>query len=349
MTMLINTRLGTKFTLALLLLFIGGILLSWFALSRALSQFAEDQVNAKSEILIGTMNAVRHYTSSRVNPLLAPQLETEELFISESVPAFSAREVFEAFRANEEYSSFFYKEATLNPTNPRDLADDFEAQLVTRFRDEAGLAELSGFRNLDGAEVFYTARPLAVGSEACLRCHGDPALAPASLINTFGSENGFGWNLNEIVAAQVIYVPGERVSDATWLSLSVVMVVFILVFALVILAINVLLGRNVVEPIRRLAGLAVMVGEDKMTGESEDIAWLNPIAERGDELGQLSRLFQKMARQVYVREQQLKKQVSMLRIEIDENKKQEDVAEITESEYFQELQQKADALRRQRK
>jgi nitrogen fixation/metabolism regulation signal transduction histidine kinase len=128
-----------------------------------------------------------------------------------------------------------------------------------------------------------------------------------------------------------------------------VMVVFILVFALVILAINVLLGRNVVEPIRRLAGLAVMVGEDKMTGESEDIAWLNPIAERGDELGQLSRLFQKMARQVYVREQQLKKQVSMLRIEIDESKKQEDVTEITESEYFQELQQKADALRRQRK
>ena len=347
--MLKNTRLGTKFTLALLLLFIGGILLSWVALSRALSQFAEDQVNAKSEILIGTMNAVRHYTSSRVNPLLAPQLETEELFISESVPAFSAREVFEAFRANEEYSSFFYKEATLNPTNPRDLADDFEAQLVTRFRNEAGLTELSGFRNLDGAEVFYTARPLAVGSEACLRCHGDPALAPASLTNTFGSENGFGWNLNEIVAAQVIYVPGERVSDATWLSLSVVMVVFILVFALVILAINVLLGRNVVEPIRRLAGLAVMVGEDKMTGESEDIAWLNPIAERGDELGQLSRLFQKMARQVYVREQQLKKQVSMLRIEIDESKKQEDVAEITESEYFQELQQKAAALRRQRK
>jgi DNA repair ATPase RecN len=92
-----------------------------------------------------------------------------------------------------------------------------------------------------------------------------------------------------------------------------------------------------------------MVGEDKMTGESEDIAWLNPIAERGDELGQLSRLFQKMARQVYVREQQLKKQVSMLRIEIDESKKQEDVAEITESEYFQELQQKAEALRRQRK
>jgi hypothetical protein len=91
MTFLKNTRLGIKFTFALLLFFIGGILLSWLALSRALTQFAEDQVNAKSEILIGTMNAVRHYTSNQVNPLLAPQLETEEVFISQSVPAFSAR------------------------------------------------------------------------------------------------------------------------------------------------------------------------------------------------------------------------------------------------------------------
>jgi hypothetical protein len=56
-----------------------------------------------------------------------------------------------------------------------------------------------------------------------------------------------------------------------------------------------------------------------------------------------------MARQVYEREQQLKKQLSLLRIEIDESKKQEDVAEITETEYFQDLQKKARSLRERRK
>ncbi len=182
-----------------------------------------------------------------------------------------------------------------------------------------------------------------------MRCHGDPALAPTSLINTFGAENGFGWELDEIVSAQVIYVPAERVSDATWLSLSVVMAVFILIFALVILAINLLLGRNVVQPIRRLAGLAEIVGEDKMTGESEEIDRLDPVAERQDELGQLTRVFQKMARQVYDREQKLKEQVSLLRIEIDESKKQADVAEITDTDYFQDLQKKARTLRGKRK
>jgi hypothetical protein len=141
MIFLKNTKLGTKFTLALLLFFMGGTLLSWLALSRALAQFAEDQVNAKSEILIGTMNAVRNYTSTHVNPLLAPQLETEETFIPESVPAFSAREVFETFRGSDEFSTFFYKEATLNPTNLRNLADDFETEIVMEFPSYPSLTE----------------------------------------------------------------------------------------------------------------------------------------------------------------------------------------------------------------
>jgi methyl-accepting chemotaxis protein len=349
MIFLKNTKLGTKFTLALLLFFMGGTLLSWLALSRALAQFAEDQVNAKSEILIGTMNAVRNYTSTHVNPLLAPQLETEETFIPESVPAFSAREVFETFRGSDEFSTFFYKEATLNPTNLRNLADDFETEIVMEFRSDPSLTELSGFRMLEGQEVFYTARPLAVGSESCLRCHGEPEQAPNSLINTYGSENGFGWELNEIIAAQVIYVPGERVSDATWLSLSVVMLVFILIFALVVLAINLLLRRNVVDPIGRLAALAELVGDDRMSEEGNEFERLIPVAKRGDELGQLSKVFQQMARQVYVREKELKKQVHQLSIQINEVKKAEDVAEITESEYFQELQSKANSMREKRK
>jgi hypothetical protein len=52
-----------------------------------------------------------------------------------------------------------------------------------------------------------------------------------------------------------------------------------------------------------------------------------------------------MARQVYAREQQLKQQVQQLRIEIDQARKAREVAEITESDYFQQLLGKADELR----
>lgn len=75
---------------------------------------------------------------------------------------------------------------------------------------------------------------------------------------------------------------------------------------------------------------------------------LNQVAQRTDELGHLARVFQHMASEVYNREQRLKQQVAELRIEIDEVKRSSQVAEITETEYFQGLQQKAEQLRQKR-
>jgi DNA-binding response OmpR family regulator len=75
----------------------------------------------------------------------------------------------------------------------------------------------------------------------------------------------------------------------------------------------------------------------------EDLAG---VAERRDALGQLARVFQRMAAEVYAREQRLKQQVHQLRIELDEARQAHQVAEITESDYFQQLQATAADLRR---
>jgi two-component system cell cycle response regulator len=72
---------------------------------------------------------------------------------------------------------------------------------------------------------------------------------------------------------------------------------------------------------------------------------LDQVARRSDELGQLALVFQEMARQVYAREQQLQRQVQQLRIEIDQERRAREVADITESDYFQQLLGKADELR----
>ncbi|MBA2343947.1 MAG: response regulator [Rubrobacter sp.] len=69
------------------------------------------------------------------------------------------------------------------------------------------------------------------------------------------------------------------------------------------------------------------------------------VAGRQDELGQLARVFRRMAREVRAREQRLKQEVRQLRIEIDETRTARQVAEITETDYFQDLQSKVDKLR----
>ena len=72
---------------------------------------------------------------------------------------------------------------------------------------------------------------------------------------------------------------------------------------------------------------------------------LDDVAKRTDALGQLARVFQRMAREVYAREERLKQQVAELHIEIDKAKSARQVAELTETEYFQQLSSKARALR----
>jgi HAMP domain-containing protein len=72
---------------------------------------------------------------------------------------------------------------------------------------------------------------------------------------------------------------------------------------------------------------------------------IEQVAAREDELGQLARVFQRMAREVRAREQRLKQEVQQLRIEIDETRTARQVAEITETDYFRDLQRKANRLR----
>lgn len=72
---------------------------------------------------------------------------------------------------------------------------------------------------------------------------------------------------------------------------------------------------------------------------------LEDVAERSDGLGQLARVFQSMAREVFAREQRLKQQIRQLRIELDTSGQARQVAEITETEYFRRIQGEAQELR----
>ena len=335
--MLRNLKLGTKFTLTLIVTFLAGMVVSAVFLSGALNRLAEEEVTSKGVALLQTMNSVRSYTVDHVRPHLAAELATSPEFISETVPAFSAREVFETLRGRPEYASYLYKEAAINPTNPRDQADDFEAALLSEFKADRSLTELSGFRELNGQRLFYSARPLTISDESCLECHSDPSAAPASLIATYGSEGGFGWGMNDVIAAQMIYVPAGNVVDIARQSLLTVLAIIVGVFLLVILLINTLLRRTVVSPVGELAALDAL-----------DAPELVRVTKRQDELGQLAEVFKRMARDVYEREQKLKAQLQELNIVIDKVATARQVDEITKTDFFTDLQKRAQEIREKR-
>jgi two-component system cell cycle response regulator len=84
---------------------------------------------------------------------------------------------------------------------------------------------------------------------------------------------------------------------------------------------------------------------EAVESETFDPHDLADVAARTDALGKLARVFSRMASEIYAREQRLKQQVQQLRIELDEVRQARQVAEITETDYFQQLEAKAQDLR----
>ncbi len=305
--MLKRFRLGAKFNLILLGVFLVGTAVSWAAIDWIMRHQAAGQVATDSDMLRKTMNSVRDYTSKNVGPHLKAEQKRAQTFIKETVPGFSAREVFENFRQKEGFKDFLYKEASPNPTNARDKADAFEETLVKRFEADPKTQSLSGFRDVNGERLFYSASPMSVKSESCLECHTTPDMAPKAMVALYGPDNGFNWKLNQVIAAQIVYVPASHVLATGRRDAARVIFLFIIVFGLVILLINVLLRGAVIRPLTHLARATDAIGQGSDASQkfedTRDGREVREAGQRGDELGKLANNFGLMAAKVREREE----------------------------------------------
>ena len=93
-----------------------------------LHRSARAQAVETASLLMASAEATRVYTTEFIKPQLDKRLDIE--FLPQSVPAFAATETVITLR--KQFPELTYKEATLNPTNPRDRASDWEADLVNR-------------------------------------------------------------------------------------------------------------------------------------------------------------------------------------------------------------------------
>ncbi|MGK7897296.1 MAG: DUF3365 domain-containing protein [Xenococcus sp. (in: cyanobacteria)] len=278
-------QLRKKFTAILLGILILGLSVIAITMNFVLNTETQNQITSQALILMETMNSVRQYTNTQVKPELIGNAERD--FLPEAVPAYSAREVFETFRQNnQQYRTFFYKEATLNPTNLRDRADNFETAVVERFISNSNLKEISNFRSDTAGKLFYIARPIQIKEESCLQCHSTPEKAPPTMLEFYEPDNGFGWQLGEIVGAQMIYVPAQEVQKQAKKSLFGIMAIISGVFVLVILLVNYLLNHNVIRPLKRIVRVAEEVSVGNLDADFEELS--------KDESGSLAEAFRRM-------------------------------------------------------
>lgn len=269
------------------LIFVGvvalGIAVSGVITRNLLQDNAREEVQNNARLLMESALAVRAYTSGQITKLLEAQMKVE--FLPQAVPSYSATEVQNTLHAK--YPAYAYKEATLNPTNPRDRANGWEVDIVGQFRNDADLKEFVGQRDTPAGPSLYVARPLRITNPACLQCHSSLEAAPKTMLDKYGTANGFGWQLNEVVGAQIVSVPMAVPLARAERSFTVFIGSLIGVFAVVGVVLNLLIWWVVVRPVTRLSELADRVSQG-------DLSAPDFVGASRDEIGVLAVSFARM-------------------------------------------------------
>jgi len=238
--------LRTKFNLGFLSVSLAGLAIAGFISHSMLQNNARQEVLQSARMMLESASAVREYTVSEVRPLLL--IQQTRKFIPQTVPAYAASKYVSRFQ--QKHPEYSYREATLNPTNPENKATDWEADIISWFRDHADEEELIGERVSPTGRQLYLSRPITITNPACLGCHDTAEDAPRTLVETYGSENGFGWKVGEIIGSQVVSVPMSipmARADKTFLTFMITLC-GILVTLLVLL--NIMLHFWVLRPVK---------------------------------------------------------------------------------------------------
>jgi len=278
-------KLLTKFSLIFVAVFGLGLGLAGVVAYSQLQANARRQVEDRAKIMMETALAMRRYTSEQVKPAIAAAA-TDKVFHRETVPAFGATEMFNYLR--EKYPDYSYKEAALNPTNPRDRAADWEADIITNFRNHPDREIFAGERSTPSGNSLYLARPMRAAKN-CLECHSTPEAAPAAMVALYGTANGFGWQENDVIAAQVVSVPVALPVDMANQEFRQLMTSLVGVGLVTLLVLNLLLYLTVIRPVSRLADQAEQISKGQM-----DIPELP--AKGRDEISILASAFNRMHR-----------------------------------------------------
>ncbi len=193
----------TKINLGLVAAFLLSIGMLGSYAWNAIQQNARAELIREAQMITAQASAIRGYTVTEIQPLLAEQSRTR--FLPHTIPAFAASATERDF--SKGYPGYIYKEAALNPTNPGHRATPAETAIINDFRKDAALKSIIRTLDTPDGPVISVSRPLKIGNKACLICHSTPDVAPASMVDVYGTENGYGWSVDETVGAQITSVP----------------------------------------------------------------------------------------------------------------------------------------------
>ncbi len=256
---------------------------TWFSTRGTMREMAERDGALALEFDL----AIRNYVGEEIRPRVE-QLIGESEFVPEIMSStFVARSVFDDVR--EEFPDYVLKFSSDDPRNPANMAGPEEMRVLEYFRDNPAATKWVGKVHIDGKEYLAQFCPRRM-KESCLRCHGLPEDAPASLLARYGEDAGFHRSVDDVVATDTVAIPMERMNAAlasqTAKQLAAVAVGIALLFGAIFLVFDRVVSRR----------LGAIAGHFQQAAEQDSDALVAEIEVSGtDEIGVLESSFNAMA------------------------------------------------------
>ncbi len=278
--------IGTRFCLfvALFAIVFAGIVI--LKTSRSTKESLEKITYDQVRLALAFDVAIRDYIAHEVRPVVSGLVEPEEFIKQAMSTSFVAREIFDRVRG--EFPDYVLKFSSDDPRNERNQAGPTESEWLQFFRDHPEEETRKGFIAWDDRAFYAKAQVMRI-DQSCLSCHGDPKDAPKALLEDYGADRAFGYQIGDVAGMDLVAVPfstlQEQIIADTKSNLWTLTIAIMVLFGAIVLTFRSLVGR-------RLSRFT----EHLRSSVSEKMAPLEPFPSTGDdEIGVLATSFNTLA------------------------------------------------------
>ncbi len=256
-------NLRKRFTVVMLIVYIVSLPVIVGVSFFVLRENAKRQILEEANLMLAAMEAARGYTADVLRPTLTELLPGK--FVIEGMSATRVAYGIQE-RIRKKLPRYMFKEATENPLNLVNQADEFELQKIDEFRKGILKKEWRGYKKAPDGEYYVIMRPVQV-KPGCLRCHGDPDMAPPEVRERYGTTHGYNWKVGDIVTVNSVYVPTEEAKEAAIRALVTFAGVYSGMFLLIIIVIDRIIIKSIIRPIEEFVETANEISKGRFDRE----------------------------------------------------------------------------------
>ena len=168
------------------------------------SEHVYQVANQQADLALQFDLAIRSYVKNKIRPIMYEFVNKNEFIPETMSTSFVARSIFE--ETKKKFPGIILKFSSDNPRNPANQASQEELEIIKFFNDNPKSKLWEGNISMNG-DTYYAKFNARRMEESCLLCHGDPADAPQSMLDRYGSTAGFNRPVGEVIAMDTVAIP----------------------------------------------------------------------------------------------------------------------------------------------